>query len=368
MKFIDLETQYNLLKDEIDQNINRVLSHGQYIMGPEVYTLENNLSEFTGSKHTISCSSGTDALLMALMSLDVKRGDYIITTPFTYIATAEVISLLGAIPKFIDIDPQTFNIDMGKLEDELKKESDKYKFVMPVNIFGAPADYDNLYRLKEKYNFIIIEDAAQSLGSTFKSKESGDLGDIGCTSFYPAKPLGCYGDGGAIFTNDSEVADRLRSIREHGAGKDKYNNVRLGINGRMDTIQAAILIPKLKVFKVELEKRNLVAMKYRDKIENNFQVQNVLDGCVSSWAQFSVLCDNTSHRESVINKLKNNNIPTAIYYIIPLHLQQVFSQLDYKSKSFSVTEDICSRVLSLPMNPYLTDNQIEEVCSLMLGV
>ena len=368
MKFIDLEKQYELLKDEIDSNIHDVLNHGQYIMGPEILTLEENLSKFVGVKNTVSCASGTDALLMALMALDVKRDDYVITTPFTYIATAEAISLLGAIPKFIDIDSKTFNIDMQKLEYELNQNPGKYRFVMPVNIFGAPVDYDYLYKLKEKHNFTIIEDAAQSLGASFKGQISGGLGDVGCTSFYPAKPLGCYGDGGAVFINDDGLADKLRSIREHGAGEDKYNNVRLGINGRMDTIQAAILLPKLKVFQSELEKRNLVAMKYKDKLDREFQTQLVLDGCLSSWAQFSILCDSSEHREKILQKLKDNKIPTAIYYITPLHLQDVFNDLGYHSKSFSVTENVCSKILSLPMNPYLSDNEIDKISEVILGV
>ena len=228
-------------------------------------------------------------------------------------------------------------------------------------------DCDYLYMLKQKYNLVVIEDAAQSLGARFKGKESGVLGDIGCTSFYPAKPLGCYGDGGAIFTDDGEVADKLRSIREHGRGKDKYNNVRLGINGRMDTIQAAILIPKLKVFKEELKKRNSIAMKYQDRIGDNFQVQKVLDDSISSWAQFSILCDNSAHRDAVIKKLKDNNIPTAIYYITPLHLQEVFSCLGYSDGSLPVSEDICSRILSLPMHPYLSSEEIKQICDAILG-
>jgi len=368
MKFIDLETQYNLLKDEIDHGINNVLKHGQYIMGPEVKTLESNLSEFVGSKHAIACSSGTDALLMSLMTLGVKRGDVVITTAFTYIATAEVISLLGAIPKFIDIDPKTFNMDIQKLEDILKKDSSIAKYVMPVNIFGAPLDYNHLNKLKQKYNITIIEDAAQSFGAIYHDKISGNLGDISCTSFYPAKPLGCYGDGGAVFTDDDKIAEKLRSIREHGAGKDKYNNVRLGINGRMDTLQAAVLIPKLRIFKNELLKRNSIAQRYSDQIEGKVAIQETLDKSMSSWAQYSILCEDKKHRDDVIRKLKDNNIPTAIYYIIPLHLQEVFSDLEFSSGTLSITEDVCSRILSLPMNPYLTEEEINKVCSLIIGV
>jgi len=368
MKFIDLETQYNLLKNEINENIQKVLEHGQYIMGPEVYDLENFLGRFVDAKHTVTCSSGTDALLMSLMALGVKSGDYVLTTPFTYIATAEVISLIGAIPKFIDIDSETFNMDINKLEEELKTSSNQYKYIMPVNIFGAPLDYSHLEKLKNKYDLVIIEDAAQSFGADYNGRKSGMLGDVGCTSFYPAKPLGCYGDGGAIFTNDSQLALKLKSIREHGAGEDKYNNIRLGINGRLDTIQAAILIPKLKIFNQELAKRNIIAMAYKDRLQDIYKSQVVLDGCSSSWAQFSILCKNANHRELLISKLKDNGIPAVVYYITPLHLQDVFNDLGYEVGSLPITEDICSRVLSLPMNPYLADDDIQEICNLILGV
>ena len=366
MQFIDLKTQYNLLKDEIDSNIKEVLSHGQYIMGPEVGKLENDLADFIGSNYAITCSSGTDALLMALMSLHVQKGDYVLTTPFTYIATAEAIRLLGAIPEFVDIDPNTFNIDVNKVKDKIDKNPNKYKFIMPVNIFGAPIDYNAINELKQKHNIVVIEDAAQSFGALYDDRKSGILGDIGCTSFYPAKPLGCYGDAGAIFTNDKNIANKLKSIREHGAGKDKYNNVRLGLNGRMDTIQAAILLPKLKIFKDEFKKRNIVASSYMQKISKRFKVQSVIELATSSWAQFSFLCDDESHRDKVVQKLKNNNIPTAIYYVTPLHLQEMFNDLGYSDGDFQATEDICSRILSLPMHPYLLENEINKVCSLIL--
>ena len=368
MKFIDLETQYSLLKSEINENIQKVLDHGQYIMGPEVYELERLLGKFVNAEHVVACSSGTDALLMSLMALGVKSGDYVLTTPFTYIATAEVISLIGAIPKFIDIDPQTFNMDIEKLEEELEASSNQYKYIMPVNIFGAPLDYSHLEKLKNKYDLIIIEDAAQSFGADYNGRKSGMLGDVGCTSFYPAKPLGCYGDGGAIFTNDGQLALKLKSIREHGAGEDKYNNVRLGINGRLDTIQAAILIPKLKIFNQELAKRNIIAIGYKDRLQDKYKSQVILDKCSSSWAQFSILCENKEHREILMSKLNENEIPAVIYYITPLHLQEVFNSLEYEVGSLPITEDICSRIVSLPMNPYLSNGDIEKICNLILGV
>ena len=366
MKFIDLETQYNLIKREVKTGIDRVLDSGQYVMGPDVVDLENQLSDFSNVKHTITCSSGTDALLMALMALGVKSGDIVATTPFTYIATAEVISLIGAIPMFIDIDYDTFNMNINALEEQLLKSDKSIKYVMPVNIFGAPLDYDHLYKLKEKFNFKIIEDAAQSFGAKYHQKVSGNLGDIGCTSFYPAKPLGCYGDGGAVFTNDDKIAEILKSIRVHGSGKDKYNNVRLGINGRMDTIQAAVLIPKLKIFSDELKRREDIASKYTEILKNHFKTQKLLGNTKSSWAQYSILCNNKEHRDKVMNKLKNKNIPSVIYYAVPLHLQKVFCDLPKICDRLPVVEDICSRVVSLPMNPYLHEQEIIKVCDILL--
>ena len=366
MKFIDLETQYDLIKQEVKTGIDRVLESGQYIMGPDVVNLENQLSDFANVKHAITCSSGTDALLMALMAFGVKPGDIVATTPFTYIATAEVISLIGAVPMFIDIDYDTFNMNINALEEELLKSDKSIKYVMPVNIFGAPLDYDHLYKLKEKFNFKIIEDAAQSFGAKYHQKVSGILGDIGCTSFYPAKPLGCYGDGGAVFTNDDEIAEILKSLRVHGSGKDKYNNVRLGINGRMDTIQAAVLIPKLKIFSDELKRRENIASKYTEILKNHFKTQKLLDNTNSSWAQYSILCNNTEHRDKVMNKLKSKNIPSVIYYAVPLHLQKVFCDLPKICDRLPVVEDICSRIVSLPMNPYLHEEEIVKVCDILL--
>ena len=367
MKFIDLKKQYSKLKEKIDRGINNVLEHGKYIMGPEVIILEKNLSDFTKSKHVITCSSGTDALLMSLMSLNVKPGDYILTTPFTFIATAEAISLIGAIPEFIDIDSNTFNIDMSRLETKIKKEPNKYKIIMPVNIFGLPANYTELFDLKEKYNLMIIEDAAQSFGSSIEGRMSCNFGDIGCTSFFPAKPLGCYGDGGAIFTNDEDIANILRSIRVHGTGADKYDNVRVGINGRLDTMQAAILIPKLEILSTEIKLRNKVAQTYNQILDKHFDLQHIPSGYVSSWAQYSILCDTSKHRENIMRKLKNKNIPSAIYYVIPLHLQGVYDHLNYKMGDFPVSEDISSRILSLPMHPYLSSEEIKQICDVILG-
>ena len=365
MNFIDLKAQYKELKEEINSGIDSVLNHGQYIMGPEVYDLEKRLADFVGVKHAISCSSGTDALIMALMAMKVKPGDYIITTPFTYIATAEVISLLGAIPKFIDIDPNTFNIDLNKVEEELLNNPNKYKVIIPVDIFGLLADYDSIDILKQKYNIKVIEDGAQSFGASYNNKMSCSYGDISCTSFFPAKPLGCYGDGGAIFTNDDYYSEVLKSIRVHGQGIDKYNNIRIGINGRLDTIQAAILIPKLKKLKDEIESRNNIAKMYNEKIDKTFRKQFIPDGNKSAWAQYSILCDSQEHREMLINNLEVANIPSAIYYQIPLYKQEAFQFLEYNKDDFKNSESVSSSILSLPMHPYLNKDEQNEICKVI---
>ena len=368
MDFIDLKTQYRYLKKEIDIGIQTVLNHGQYIMGPEISILEKKLSKFVDTKHCITCSSGTDALLMALIALNIKPGDYVITTPFTFIATGEVIGLLGAIPDFVDIDPKTFNLDLNKLEDKLRRNPNKYKILMPVNIFGLLSDYKGIKELKNRYNLNIIEDAAQSFGASYDGQMSCSFGDISCTSFFPAKPLGCYGDGGAVFTDNDEYSETLKSIRIHGKSEDKYNNVRLGINGRLDTMQAAILLPKLNILEDEIKLRAKITEKYNTKLDNSFKGQHILPKYNSAWAQYSILCNSSDHRETIISRLQEQDIPSAIYYQIPLHLQKVFEYLDFKKGDFPVSEDISSRVLSLPMHPYLKDEDIEKICKTINGI
>lgn len=365
MDFIDLKAQYDLLKVKINEGIQNVLDHGQYIMGPEVLELEKMLAIYTSQKHAISCSSGTDALLMSLMAIDIKAGDYLITTPFTYIATAEVISLLGAIPEFVDIDEKTFNIDMDKVEDKLRKNPNKYKAIIPVDIFGLLADYKALDNLKTKYNIHIIQDAAQSFGASYNDNMSCSFGDISCTSFFPAKPLGCYGDGGAIFTDSDFYANKLKSIRVHGKGNNKYNNIRLGINGRLDTIQAAILIPKLNVLSKEIRLRNKVADFYNSHLNDSILRHHIPQGNISAWAQYSILCMDTTQRERIISKLKENNIPSAIYYERPLHLQEAFRYLGYCQGDFPVTEQISSNILSLPMHPYIRENDMMKIVDII---
>ena len=384
MEFIDLKTQQARIKDKIQRNIDIVLRHGNYIMGPEVKQLEAKLAAYTGAKHAISCASGTDALLMALMAYGVKPGDAIFTTPFTFIATAEVISLLGATPVFVDIDPQTFNIDPAKLALAIKalKAGDATlhplplspdasrltpRGIIPVDLFGLSADYDAINAIAGQNGLFVIEDAAQSFGATYKGKRACSLGDIGCTSFFPAKPLGCYGDGGMCFTDDDKLAEIMESIRVHGKGGHKYDNVRIGINGRLDTIQAAILLVKFEIFPEEVEMRNAAAARYTSLLtsDSSLMTPDVPAGYKSVWAQYSLLAKNEDARTVMLKNLQDNKIPTAIYYPKPLHRQTAYSYLGYSEDAFPVSEDTASRIFSLPMHPYLLAADQERIAEVM---
>ncbi len=362
MEFIDLRTQYALLADSVGRRIQAVLDHGKYIMGPEVGQLEKQLAAFTGTTHCVSCSSGTDALLMALMAKGVGPGDAVFTSPFTFIATAEVISLLGATPVYVDIDPRTYNIDPQKLEAAIadlnagKRPSPgtpdglKPKAIVPVDMFGLPADYDAIEAIGGKHGLFVLEDAAQSLGGSYKGRRVGSLGDAAATSFFPAKPLGCYGDGGAIFSNDAALAEVMESIRVHGKGSDKYDNVRVGLNGRLDTLQAAILLSKLEVFADEIAKRQAVAQRYSDALADVVTVPHVPEGLVSAWAQYSI---RSPKRDAFMNSLKASGIPSVIYYPKPLHRQTAYASLRYSEGSLPVSERTSQEIFSLPMHPYL---------------
>jgi len=370
MQFIDLKHQYQTLQPRIDKAIQKVLNHGQYIQGPEVFELEAELGAYTGRRYCVSCASGTDALLMSLMAKGIGPGDAVFTTPFTFMATAEVIQLLGATSIFVDILDSTFNIDPAKLEITIDACQSKGKLIpkaiIPVDIFGLPANYGKIEEIGNKFGLCTIEDAAQSFGGKIKNKKAGSFGDIGTTSFFPAKPLGCYGDGGAIFTNDSQLAEDLISIRNHGQGYSKYDNIRIGLNGRLDTIQAAILLEKLKIFPDEIYQRIAIAKKYFKNLNEYFICQYVPKGYGSAWAQFSILAANTKERSMCIEKLKESGIPTAIYYPKPLHLQKAFSNLDYKVGDYPVSESISQRIFSLPMHPYLNDKDINLICDILI--
>ena len=367
MDFIDLRAQQSKIRERIDKRIKTVLDHGKYIMGPEVFELEERLSSYVGVKFCISCSSGTDALLIPLMANGIGPGDAVITTPFTYIATAEVISLLGAEPIFVDIYEETYNINPNFIEPAIldaERKGLNVKAIMPVDLFGLPARYRLIEDIAKKFNLIIIEDAAQGFGGEAKGKKAGSFGKVASTSFFPAKPLGCYGDGGAIFTNDEELADKMRSIRIHGSGSDKYENVRIGINGRLDTIQAAILLEKLSIFDEELKLRNMVADYYRNNIVGNFKNPFIPKDYLSSLAQYSLLAESEFERNEIMSTLSNSNIPNMIYYKCPLHLQTVFKKLGYGKGDFPISEKVASQIFSIPMHPYLDkdkQNRIIEV-------
>jgi dTDP-4-amino-4,6-dideoxygalactose transaminase len=369
MNFIDLNTQYHILKDDINKRINQVLENGSYIMGPEIKDLETKLAQFVGSKYCVSCSNGTDALLMPLMAWDIGPGDAVFTTPFTFIATAEVVQLLGATSIFVDIDPETYNINPDLLEKAIQQVKSEGKLnpkvVIPVDLFGLCADYDKINLIAKKHNLLVLEDAAQSFGAVYNKQKSCSFGDCAATSFYPAKPLGCYGDGGAIFTDDDGLYHKLTSIRVHGQGEDKYNNVRIGLNGRLDTIQAAVLISKLSIFENEVIERNRVAARYNKNLNEVLKTPFTPENCTSVWAQYSLLAKSTNHRTEIMEHLKENGIPSVIYYPKPLHLQDAFKHLNYSVGDFPVTEDIASRIFSLPMHPYLKDEEIDTICDVI---
>ena len=385
MDFIDLAKQQHRIRDKIEANIKTVLAHGKYIMGPEIKALEEKLAGFVGVRHAIACSSGTDALLLALMAYGVGPGDAVLTSPFTFIATAEVIALLGATPVFADIDPVTFNLDPKHLEKAiraLKSGSGDYplprkkgssptpKAVIPVDLFGLPADYDSINSVSKQHGLLVIEDAAQSFGAHYKGKKAGSLGDIGCTSFFPAKPLGCYGDGGMCFTNDKNLDEVMRSLSVHGQGSHKYENVRIGINGRLDTFQAAVLLAKFEIFPEEISMRDEVAGNYSKLFSNgkaNVVVPRVPSEYSSVWAQYSILAKDEDHRSELQARLKEAGVPTAIYYPKPLHLQTAFQYLGYKAGDFPVSEDAASRIFSIPMHPYLTSKDQERITQALAG-
>jgi len=351
IEFIDLKTQQQQILVQLEKNIQQVLHHGKYIMGPEIAELEQKLANYVGVKHCISVSSGTDALLIAMMALGIKQGDEIITTPFSFIATAETIALLGAKPVFVDIDPRTYNIDPKLIEAAI---TEKTKAIMPVSLYGQCADFDAI----NQYNIPVIEDAAQSFGATYKGQKSCSLSTIGCTSFFPSKPLGGYGDSGACFTNDDDLAKIMREIRVHGQDK-RYHHARIGINGRMDTLQAAILLAKLEIFPQEVEARNSIGEAYTQALKDIVTTPYIEPHNTSVYAQYTIQVDN---RDELQQKLKQQGIPTAVHYPIPLNKQPAFAHLEVSD--CSVAEKVAERVVSLPMHPYLTE--MEDICKTII--
>lgn len=363
MEFIDLKAQYQQVEDKIKVRIDQVLSHGKYIMGPEVQELEEKLADYVGVKHCISCANGTDALQLALMAMGIGPGDVVIVPPFTFFATAEAVKLVGAEPLFVDVDPETFNmcplaLERSILESEAEVK-DRLKAVIVVDLFGAPADYTKISMIANEYGLAVIEDGAQGMGGSIEDKKSCSFGDISTTSFFPAKPLGCYGDGGALFTNDQEYAEQLRSLRVHGKGVDKYDNVRIGMNSRLDTIQAAILLEKLSIFDSELKSRNLVAQRYLNGLKlKEVRLPAIPSGFCSSWAQFTLTCEN---RMPLLDALKTADIPVGIYYPSSINKSKLFEI----QSACPVSESLASRVMSLPMHPYLTTEDQDAVIQVL---
>lgn len=371
MEFIDLKSQYKRLKNEIDSNIQEVLNNGNYIMGAKVKELETQLAEYVGVKYCATCANGTDALQIALMAFGVKSGDAIFVPSFTFYSTAEVVSALGATPIFVDVDERTFNIDTAKLEkainDVINEGKMAPKAIIPVDLFGQPADFDEISKIAKKYNLKVLEDGAQGFGGQIEDRKACSFGNIATTSFFPAKPLGCYGDGGAIFTNDEEMYNLMLSIRVHGKGDFKYDNVRVGMNSRLDTIQAAILMPKLKVFReYEVDERNKFAKMYTEKLKDYVKTPVVKDGFLSSWAQYTLILESEEERNFVQGKLKEAGIPSMVYYPKPLHQQIVYKDYDFNLEDLHVCENLSKTVLSLPMHPYLTEEIVDEVCGTVI--
>lgn len=366
MQFIDLQKQYSALKKDIDFSIQKVLSDTNFISGAQVKELENELAAYCGTKYCLTCGNGTDALTIALRALNVKKNDAVFVPSFTFFASAETPALEGATCIFVDVDERTFNMDAQKLDKailQVKQEGKlNLKCVITVDLFGLPANYPEIRKIADKYCMKIIEDGAQGFGGSINGKRACSFGDISTTSFFPAKPLGCYGDGGAIFTDNKNYYDLMCSLAVHGKGSFKYDNVRIGYNSRLDTIQAAILLPKLKAFKeYELEARNIIAQKYTAALQNSFVTPLVPTGFGSSWAQYTLVLAEKADRATLQQKLKDKGIPTMVYYPKPMHKQTVFSDYNFNVRDLNVSESLSERVLSLPMHPYLTDDDIDRI-------
>ena len=355
IQFIDLKAQQKNIRQKLDIAIQKVLDHGIYIMGPEVKELEAKLSAFCGAKHSISCSNGTDAIAFALMCKNIKAGDHVLVPSFTFAATAEVLAWFDAIPVFVDVDLKTFNLCPNHLEATIldaKKKGQRLTGIITVDLFGQPVDYEAINKIAQHHDLWIIDDAAQGFGGSLKGQKVGTLAELTTTSFFPAKPLGCYGDGGDIFTDNDEYAALMRSIRVHGQGSDKYDNVRIGMNGRLDTIQAAILLEKLAIFAEELKKRDQIAQRYSNALKDCIQTPHLIDGAFSAWAQYTLVIPN---RDEVAQSLKEVGVPTFVYYPMPLNLQTAYKHYPAGPNGTPNAEKLAKQVLSLPMHPYLDE-------------
>ncbi len=370
MQFRDLKTQYNVLKDEMDKAILDVVASSAYVMGPKIKEMEIAFADYVGTKHCIACNSGTDALLLALKAWDVKPGDAVFVPSFTFFASAEVIAMQGATPVFVDVDKDTFNIDVAdlerKIEQTLKAGKLTPRVVIAVDLFGLPADFKAVRKVADKYHLYVLEDGAQGFGGRIGDKKACTFGDISTTSFFPAKPVGCYGDGGAVFTDNDEWAALMESYHIHGKGSDRYDNVRIGMNSRLDSIQAAILIVKLKAFKdYELVDVNNVAARYTEKLKGVVKTPVVPEGFYSSWAQYTLQLKDKEQRAGLQAALKALDIPTAIYYPIPMHRQTAFSYLNLDDNRCPVSDQLADTVISLPIHPYLNEKDQDLICQVV---
>lgn len=365
MEFRDLKKQYQLHKHEINEAIQAVLNRGDFIGGGKVAELEAELAKYVGVKHCITCANGTDALQLALMTWNIGKGDAVFVPDFTFFSSGEVVPLVGATPVFVDIDENTYNISVQSLEKAIQYVTEKTdltpRVVIAVDLFGQPADHVRIRQVADKYDLLILEDGAQGFGGKIGGQRACSFGDISTTSFFPAKPLGCYGDGGAIFTDNDAWAALLRSYKVHGKGADKYDNVRIGMNSRLDTLQAAILLEKMKFFDEEIEKCDQVAAEYTKGMAEILKVPVIEEGFYSSWAQYTVCLKNSREREVLIKALKEKGIPTAVYYRKPMHMQEAFKECVMKELDHDVTQRICDSCLSLPMHPYLSQDDIRNV-------
>lgn len=367
MEFRDLKAQYQKYKSEIDNAIQAVISNAHFIGGNPVKELEEQLANYVGVKHCITCANGTEAMTLVLMAWGIGEGDAVFVPDFTFFSTGEVVSFRGATPVFVDVDRKTFNIDVDKLEkaiiQTIKEGKLTPKVIIPVDLFGLPANHIEIERIAKKYNLLILEDGAQGFGGSINGKRACSFGDAATTSFFPAKPLGCYGDGGAIFTNDDELAVLLNSLKVHGKGENKYDNVRIGVNSRLDTIQAAILQVKLKAFiEHEVDDVNRVYQLYNEKLREIVETPIIPEGYYSSFAQYTIKLKNKAERDGLQVYLKEQGIPSMVYYVKPMHKQEAFNDLEFDESNFVVTNELCDIVLSLPMHPYLSESDINIVC------